>query len=404
MRVPLENRYLFLTLTFLFAYSISRTINVPNHYAVTQWLTTYEFGFIKRGLPGTLLHPLIVNQPPPMIARWITAIAFFALLVLFGCILYLQFQEKKGPPERRILCFLALLILLSSPAVVFLGHTIGYFDVFVFTSCIVLVPLIVRGKIALSSSLLVVTFAIHELIVFVGFPALLAGLLLQLSRQHSITSRSFRRPVLILCMPLAVCALGVAAAGKTDRETVLSIQGQIHDHRVVPGYWIGLGTAHLRIDAMSAASTTLERIRKNRFVIDEYPLVIPSLLACILLVCLFPPERRRGALILLLLAGSAPMLLHVIASDSERIYTFVVFNLCLFALMAAKSGELRAPDPGSRMRSIGGTLLALSLLANLLIDIPLMNEQHDGCSLVMGFGDCTEEQVHFRSIYPLLLK
>jgi hypothetical protein len=89
-----------MVIVWTFVVTIARTIREPNDWAEAHWLLDYRFGFMKRGLIGTLcnaLAGLFGGQMNPRIIFPLSAVAFCCMSAAILVILYrLSRQHQPG--------------------------------------------------------------------------------------------------------------------------------------------------------------------------------------------------------------------------------------------------------------------------------------------------------------------
>jgi len=131
-------------------------------YARSQYLWSYEFGFIKRGLIGTIA--LYFNEGSQY--RIIGIINFFSYFTFF---LFLYFLYRFIMRNAQTFRQKAIAILfLSSPFVLAIGSLLGYFDAIILTILLGIYYLCENKKIPVAACLLLIALAlaIHELSLF----------------------------------------------------------------------------------------------------------------------------------------------------------------------------------------------------------------------------------------------
>ena len=74
------NRLAALGLLWAFGVTLGRGLRRPNDWAEAHWLISYNFGFIKRGLAGSLLAPFL--SPTPAVAETTIAVVVSLLTAL----------------------------------------------------------------------------------------------------------------------------------------------------------------------------------------------------------------------------------------------------------------------------------------------------------------------------------
>jgi hypothetical protein len=72
-----------------------RTLRLPNDWAEGHWLLNYDYGFIKRLLPGTIFKPLIYSNGASNAEFYISLISSFILFVFYSVLIYICIQVAK---------------------------------------------------------------------------------------------------------------------------------------------------------------------------------------------------------------------------------------------------------------------------------------------------------------------
>lgn len=155
-------------LIFLYLYalvfSVSKTIRIPNQWAQSHWLVDYRFGFIKRGLAGELLGFLCEKN---VFSVTVLSVLVLAVLYFFIISIAVKITWSNKRSYYRILFFV---IFLLSQYIVFSAHLIGYLDHVVFLMTIFTVYLITRNKLFPASIIAVFSIFIHEISIVLMLP------------------------------------------------------------------------------------------------------------------------------------------------------------------------------------------------------------------------------------------
>jgi len=163
--------FIALGLLWAFFVTVIRTFRWPNDWAEAHWLTSYQFGFLKRGLAGTLIAPFVnssfFGDSAELIIR-IAATGFF--LAFCGVLLFVCFRIIKRSHFGLDALFLTL-VFLTSPYIVLSAHLNGYYDNILLIITVGACLLVMVGKVWQATILMVLGVLIHELFFVVGFPS-----------------------------------------------------------------------------------------------------------------------------------------------------------------------------------------------------------------------------------------
>src|SRR6185436_3901677 len=108
------------------AATAARAVRLPNDFAEAHWLLDYRYGFIKRGLAGSVLNLAVrlgLHVSASTIA-WISAVVFAALMAALLAIAgrILMRLEWSGA------LYLTLAAFTTSPFIVTSAQLLGYLD------------------------------------------------------------------------------------------------------------------------------------------------------------------------------------------------------------------------------------------------------------------------------------
>lgn len=372
--------------TLLYLHTISRSLRSPGHYAATHWLLSWEFGFVKRGLPGELARPLFAGKGPAEIEQilaWLGAAAFFAasgVLLWASHRLLRRWLVQGGEPALAAL----VAVFLSSPFVVMTAHLVGYYDHFLVIATFAGIALVRRGALVTAAALSAAMLLVHELWCLFGLPIVVFALVDRSVDDGELSGSALARRLLGRGALLLAPTLLLLVAISLDRAalspaTLDAIRDRIAGYRVVPERFLDVfGLYHLRNGFLDAFAR--ERAFFWRRLLDPelLRLALPS--AALLLVGAsgrLVAAGRRALVAPLVLLAASPLALHAVAWDEVRNESLVIFHgfAALFAL---------APGREPMRRGLSRALVLLSLpvvWANLATPVKLMDEQQDGRAL-----------------------
>jgi len=171
----------FVIFSILF-FSILRGIRFPNIWSYCHFLFNYDFGFIKRGFIGTIFSQ--INNP------YLISYDFFFIfsISIFIINIILLSSLIKGFINSQTPIFIGCsLVFASSLAIVFLSHSVGYFDHI--GLLIALITIKINGfykKIFFLLLSMPIALLIHESILIIFFPVIFMSLLFSLEAEGQI--------------------------------------------------------------------------------------------------------------------------------------------------------------------------------------------------------------------------
>lgn len=379
-------------LIWTLAVTLLRSIRTPNDWAEAHWLISYQFGFIKRGLAGTFIKPILLfNDTQPYAEQ--TILIFSTLLLITFCIVlcglcFSIIREHRYNTESVLVSF----IFLSSPFIVMIAHLNGYFDNILLLITIWSIVAIRRNRLWGASVLLTLGILVHESICLVGIPsAILAAIIHRQSQPTQGICNTTNRKltwhyILPLTPPVSICVLLFgyqsvfvdSIALMNSLHTYLLQFPFIEDNRnlLVPAAFANSFIGYLRIES----SYFLSRISNPIYLAVNIPGLLIIILYTIRIMRSIRLPFTRYAMIVPLL----PLLLHMIAWDTSRIWTYpiVIAMLTLWTIHSIP-GTIRPPLPMNACFVVVGILVAIW---QLNIHVPLMDYEIDRFTNIERIG------------------
>lgn len=366
MTIPRRQLGITLLLLWTLTVSVIRSIRFPNDFAEAHWLLDYRFGFVKRGLIGTLVSLAAGLLHRPITERLILTLSLAAFLVfcLTLIVLSLRIIRRSGWSTTTVLI---ALVFLSSPFVVMSANLVGYYDNIIIVLTVVSIALLLKGRIWLAACCQAVAILAHESSMLIGFPVfVLAALLLHSKSRRGVSSF----PLLPLSVPVAAFVLVVAGQAlflPRDFNELLTA----HLSRFE---FIGEGRNTLM--PMWLTTTFWRYFQAQKMVLAArltspavFGFVLPSTMVFLCHIVHGHRIREISAQSLALLgACSAPQLMHLVAWDTPRILSYTI--LCSFLELWIYA-ELFAARPGTSALRL---LCLAALVANVMALTPLLEE------------------------------
>lgn len=177
--------------------ALMKGIRLPNLWAATQAQVDYRFGFVKRGLFGT-----VVARPLHLHAYW--RFAAFSTVMLLALLTALAIFAVSSGMRRRFRPAVLLAVFSSSYAVTYLGNMNGYFDILLALTAVALVS-IRRPLLRLAFGLVLIPAAllVHESFLVIFLPVVLLPFLLEWE--------AGKRVGMVAIILLGTLAIGVTA-------------------------------------------------------------------------------------------------------------------------------------------------------------------------------------------------
>lgn len=335
---------------FLYLYalifSVSKTIRIPNQWAQSHWLVDYRFGFIKRGLAGELFGFLSVKN-----TFSITVLSILILAVLYFLIVKIALKTtlNNSGSYYRILFFV---IFLLSQYIVFSAHLIGYLDHIIFLLTILAVYLTIRNKILLASLVAVFSIFIHEISVVLLVPVCcFATIVNQMPEKQffirDIFSRSLLKKFALFLIFPSLTAFFISFYQEINGGNYYAQIFSYLRQSSIPA-----NVADSVCSAYTKSFTYYFREQYEHFFqrifISKATIFygIPIVLLLWLIFKEFKLKQNIYLFIILILITGVPLILHSIAYDTYRIWTFPYMILFLgFWILSVKTGKLEQTKP-----------------------------------------------------------
>lgn len=173
-------KFWYYVISAILFFSILRGIRFPGIWSYSHFLFNYDLGFIKRGLIGEITSQF--NSPFLLSYHFffIYSLVIFAINIILLSGLIRDFINSQNP----ILIGCAI-VFASSLAIVFLAHSIGYFDHL--GLLIALTTFKINGFYRKMLFLLLsmpVALLVHEAILIMFFPVIFMSLLLSIEKEE----------------------------------------------------------------------------------------------------------------------------------------------------------------------------------------------------------------------------
>lgn len=351
-----------------FGATLARSVRAPNGFAEAHWLLDYRFGFMKRGLVGSLCGGAADLLGARMTESVILLLSVVTTATLSVAVILLLFRmlSLHGWGDEAVV---TLLVLVSSPFIVMSGHLVGYFDALLFLSVLASVILVRRRLWNAAAAVSIGALLTHESYALTGLP--LVWLAAAICARESGTTW---RPALVLVgAPLLVFASIPVVQGLTTEPALL--RAQLTQHLDGFGF---LGDRGYLV-ALWQTTPFTESLREyggraDDRVMDPAVLaaVAPTLLTLLLLIHSSFRIRPFGPWSTVLLAAvCAPLAIHAVAWDTARIWTYTIASATIVLWILS---EACRPRPASAL-----ILLAAvpALVLNAFADVPLMDNEPD---------------------------
>ncbi|WP_449398674.1 hypothetical protein [Chryseobacterium wanjuense] len=379
------SRKVLLILLYLYAliFSVLKAVRFPNDWSEAHWMLDYRFGFIKRGLAGEMFG-------------WIFEKNEFTILILSGVILFLLYAliftiavKETFKRENSFYRILFFLIFFLSQYIVFSAHLIGYLDHVIFLLTILVIYLIKQKKILLSSVVAVICILVHEISFFLMLPVSCFAIVVtesgieKFSFKNIFSADILKKLMVFLILPFCT-AIAVSLYQELNGENYFSI---IFNYlRQIP--FITEKAADSVGSAYTKSFTYYFKEEKGNFIqrlfFSKATILygVPILFSLWMIFKEFKLKQNIQLFLVLVMVLCIPLLLHAIAYDTYRIWSFPFMILFLgFWILSSKFTLIKEKTRKLSILEIIFFSISLGLVS--LIPNVLMDNEEERFSLII---------------------
>lgn len=366
-----------LGITLLFFWTLLRGFRLPLDYVVGHWLLDYDHGFVKRGLVGALISPLLQYKSPFEIRLVIEVLSIVVLLALGAALTLvirsLVYREHGG----RLLGVLPATVFATSSFPVVAAGQNGGFDHFLEILTLAAIWAVVRRRYLIVPVLCLAALAVHELFIVYGFPVVVLATLLRSSADVAKGFLSTRRRFFVLALtvlPPILFYLSILFSQYTTPPRQIEALGAdiaatgVFTPRLVHDLVLFQLQKDLKQNyEMQKENSFWPRVTNSDIGLEVFPSTLFLLLWTVVILW---TARRRLMILPAFGVTLAPLVTHLVAWDTHRFTNFTVFQSfgTLFAVVAVLKPSVRCP----RWCVTGTLLLFATVIAhNLLTTVHL---------------------------------
>lgn len=314
-------------LSYTLFITILRAVCFPNDFAEAQWLLDYRFGFVKRGFVGTIISLLTTFMHVPITEQLVTILSCvaFAVFCLVIITVGLRVVHLSGWTTGSVL---AVLTFFSSPFIVMSAFLIGYYDNIIIILFVISIVLLLKGKIWIASWLQVISILVHENALLISFPVFCLAWLLVNGKIHKEGGTLL--PFAPLLLPIGTfLVLIVSQSVFLPGDFAQSFASYLSNFKFVQNNRSTLAPKWITTTFFEYYSLQGGKFIGRLSSPSMFGLVLPSVLA---LLCFtldaYSIQEISTESILLLVVCFVPQIMHMVAWDTSRIWTYSI--LCIF--------------------------------------------------------------------------
>lgn len=333
---PLKSqKNVLLIAALLLFYSLLRGVRYPNIWSYTHYLLNYDQGFSKRSLIGSIVNAIPID--------YLSSYSFFVIFsysVLALCLALLFRLIKKASNKNDLYINISILLFCSSFAVVYLAHLVGYFDqIGLLATLIILNIRSFKNKIIFAFPASLICLFIHEAALFFYFPIIFISLLNAIYCENGTYQKY---PIFILlifsaCFLLTTHSLSQSNISKDQALTAYqATQAKSTIKLRQDAFIVQSRTGFENIAVMQKLWKSPNRVH-NLIISSAFTLPISLFFSVILFIYLRQLKINLLVIFLSLLAPYSVLLLHYIATDTNRFNTLTITTSFLSLLLYANA-------------------------------------------------------------------
>jgi hypothetical protein len=348
MNTHLKTPEKILTLTaalICLAITSARGISGIHEWAYSNWLLGYDLGFIKRGLPGTLIYFLTKHIPDSTATtlQLIEIISGFIFLVMAALLLLIGFKTIHQQRQEPVLTVF-LIAYCVSPAISMTGNLIGYYDQIITIITITSLLLCMRNLLCTAGAISAIAVFIHESIITNTLPLLVLWNICQSNKNDNLWRRTFWLNLLKLSGPPLIAFVAILINQQLINTTELSNKIiEILMHNMTQN----TERAHFYAEMLTHSFTEYIATESEKFPdritdINYTTSILPFIIASTALTWHQTKNKtnRLTLFVFFTLASIAPLSLHLIAFDTERIWTMPITSTFISIWILSSTGQL----------------------------------------------------------------
>lgn len=323
----------------------ARGISGIHEWAYSNWLLGYDLGFIKRGLPGTLIHWLTTYIPDSTATtlQLIDIISGFIFLIMAALLLLIGFKTIHQQRQEPVVTIF-LITYCVSPAISMAGNLIGYYDQIITIITITSLFLCINNLLFIAGLTSATAVFIHESVITNTIPLLFLWNICQSNRDGNLWRRTFWFNLLKLAGPALIVFVAIFINQQIINTAELSnkiielLMHNLAQNTERARYYAEMLTHSFTEYITTESEKFTDRITDINYTTSILPFIIAS--AALTWHQTKNKTNRLTLFVFFTLASIAPLTLHLIAFDTERIWTMPITSTFISIWILSSTGQL----------------------------------------------------------------
>lgn len=356
---------------YALAFSVLKTIRLPNDWSEAHWMMDYRFGFIKRGLAGEAFGWFFEKSESNILVLSV------GMLFLLYALIFIIAVKETGRRKNSFYSILFFLTFFLSQYMIFSAHLIGYLDHVVFLMTFLSIFLIKKRNIFLASAVAAVSIFIHEISFFLLLPVSCFAVIVTESVKFPMKTlfslQVAKKLGLFLFLPVFTVfsvSMYQEMNGADYFNTVLSYL----EHIPFIAYKVADSVSSAYTKSFSYYFKEQSGHFIQRLFISKATIFygIPIIFSLWVIFKEFRLQKNFRLFTVLAMVSSVPLLLHAVAYDTYRIWSFPFMIIFLgFWIVSSESAETRQPCEQISLPGISFFVISfalVTLMPNFLFD------------------------------------
>lgn len=291
-------------------------------WGFTNWLITYDYGFTKRGLWGTLAAPLIHSKIADLTPFEIIELSSYPIYITTILSIFIFFNEiKKNTTDHSFALMLGLLFA-GSPYIKLTANTLGYMDQIILILSVLSIALTLNGRRIIPAVVLSIAILIHEAALLTGYPVFLLTLIVihHYSQSTFKNKASLIRDFIAASLPLAtfITLLAITTLNPIPdyNSRLLTIFKNIPS---IPQHTTQLFADFITTSFFEYLKDEFPKL-PQRLTDDEYRWTYALFASIVALINYYASDKNKFITLISIIAGTGAWGLHAIAIDTARIW------------------------------------------------------------------------------------
>lgn len=361
---------LYAALLWTILVTLARGIREPNDFAAAHWLIDYRFGFIRRGLAGTLVSLFCGITGLEASYGLIVAVGALGLVAVTACFLWalsILLRRADWDLGTSIFC----VIMAGSPMIVLTGHLLSYLDAVFILLLVAALAALHGNQYLLAAGIQIIAVLVHESYLLVGWPAVVAACYIW----RKPPGRAWVAAAAPALVPLAVVALE-----PWSPDAKAALQHALTLRLTEAGYIVPF-KAELVPRYLLMSFREVWSIESPRFfsrIFDFHRLILFGPVLAAMAVQARKLHREWWTILL----AVTPLVIHAVAWDTTRIWGYTLITgfaiVVILALAPPAAARPVTLPPGWMVAGV----FAIALAMNVKGHLPLMDSEVDRFDLV----------------------